>query len=63
MYSNLIVGRYLWMIVLGIWRKDLLQSLGEKLLVRFDLLELLMEVKVFLVGMTMFAIVFFNEKN
>ena len=53
MYSNLIVGGYLWMIVLGIWRQNLLEKLREQLLLIFDLLNVLMEGKVFLVGLMM----------
>ena len=53
MYSNLIVGGYLWMIVLGIWPQDLLKNLGGKVLVIFDLLKVLMGVKVSLVEIVM----------
>ena len=41
------------MILLGICCQDWLENLGEKVLVIFDLLKVLMEGKVFLVGLMM----------
>ena len=52
MYSNLIVGGYL-MIVLCIERRVYLENLKEKVFEIFDLLMTLMEVIMFLVGMIM----------
>ena len=41
------------MIVLDSWRQDLLENLGGKVLVIIDLLKVLMEMKVILVGLMM----------
>ena len=41
------------MVFLGIWRQDFLENSGEKLLVIFNFLKVLMEGKVFLVGLMM----------
>ena len=43
----------MWMIVLGIYRQDMLENLGEKMLVIFDLLKVLMEGKVFRISLKM----------
>ena len=50
-YSNLIVKGCLTMIVPCIERQDYLENLRGKVLVKFDLKMVSMEVKVFLVGM------------
>ena len=50
-YSNLIVKGRLTMIVLCIERQDYLENLSGKVLVKFDLKMVSMEVKLILVGM------------
>ena len=53
MYSNLILKEYLLMIVLDIWRRDYLENLSEKVVVKSGLLMVLMVVIMFLVVMRM----------
>ena len=53
MYSNLVLKGYLLMIVLDIWRRDYLENLNEKVVVKSGLLMVLMVVIMFLVVMRM----------